>query len=203
MLNTKKPSRFCNKTYDLYFFQELTSELKKKFVFQPPREVKILGVDLDHDLIRRANESLESGQLCEGLQFKSLDLTDKKSKEVLLDFLKDQNRDKFDVIFCFSVTMWIHLNHGDEGLRDFIKLLASLSHFVILEPQPWKCYQTANRRMRKLKQPVFEQIEKIGAKREDLEPFLLKTCQENGLIKLKELGTTDWNRKAILFKSSN
>ena len=42
-----------------------------------------------------------------------------------------------------SVTKWIHLFHGDEGLqlvfKKLFELLASGGH-LILEPQPWKSY---------------------------------------------------------------
>jgi hypothetical protein len=41
--------------------------------------------------------------------------------------------------------MWIHLNHGDEGLTKFLEVVASYSKYILLEPQPWKCYQTAAR----------------------------------------------------------
>jgi hypothetical protein len=44
-----------------------------------------------------------------------------------------------------SVTMWIHLNHGDDGLSRFLEVVASYTHYLLLEPQPWKCYQTAAR----------------------------------------------------------
>ncbi len=41
--------------------------------------------------------------------------------------------------------MWIHLNHGDEGLTKFLEVVARYSDYILLEPQPWKCYQTAAR----------------------------------------------------------
>jgi 7SK snRNA methylphosphate capping enzyme len=45
---------------------------------------------------------------------------------------------------CFSLTMWIHLNYGDEGIR---KLFSKLSNHLkvgghlIIEPQKWKSYK--------------------------------------------------------------
>ena len=50
----------------------------------------------------------------------------------------------FDLVMCFSVTMWIHLNRGDEGLEEFVKFCCGASRNVLVEPQPWKCYQVLN-----------------------------------------------------------
>jgi len=50
----------------------------------------------------------------------------------------------FDLVSAFSVTKWIHLNHGDAGLRAFFaNVFESLrpgGRFVY-EPQPWKSYR--------------------------------------------------------------
>uniref|UniRef100_A0A8D8QSC4 RNA methyltransferase n=1 Tax=Cacopsylla melanoneura TaxID=428564 RepID=A0A8D8QSC4_9HEMI len=54
---------------------------------------------------------------------------------------------KFDIVFCFSVTMWIHLNHGDQGLLDFLEKISSLGKYLVLENQLWKCYRNAQRRI--------------------------------------------------------
>ena len=50
-----------------------------------------------------------------------------------------------EYLIMFSVTMWIHLHHGDEGLERFLRLVSEVGEFILLEPQPWKCYQTAAR----------------------------------------------------------
>ncbi|KAH7572263.1 hypothetical protein ACOSP7_015329 [Xanthoceras sorbifolium] len=55
----------------------------------------------------------------------------------------------YDTIICLSVTKWIHLNWGDDGLitsfAKIWKLLRPGGTFV-LEPQPWKSYEK-NRRV--------------------------------------------------------
>ncbi|XP_059634936.1 probable RNA methyltransferase At5g51130 [Cornus florida] len=55
----------------------------------------------------------------------------------------------YDTILCLSVTKWIHLNWGDDGL---ITLFANIwrllqqGGILILEPQPWNSY-SKNRRV--------------------------------------------------------
>ena len=46
-------------------------------------------------------------------------------------------------IYSLSVTKWIHLFHGDEGIKKmFAKIYGLLTPGgrLILEPQPWKSY---------------------------------------------------------------
>jgi 7SK snRNA methylphosphate capping enzyme len=45
--------------------------------------------------------------------------------------------------FSFSVTKWIHLFHGDDGIKTlFARIFAMLTPGgrFIFEPQPWKSY---------------------------------------------------------------
>ncbi len=54
-----------------------------------------------------------------------------------------RTRPQYDVIMCLSVTKWIHLNWGDEGLkRMFRKIYLNLrpSGRLLLEPQAWDSY---------------------------------------------------------------
>lgn len=93
------------------------------------------------------------------------------------------------------------MNHGDEGLKSFLGLVSSLSECVVLEAQPWKCYRTAARRMRKLKQPSFHHLETMRCKsQEELDEFMDQVFKECGLEVIKQLGETEWNRKIVLLK---
>ncbi|KAI4380706.1 hypothetical protein MLD38_006868 [Melastoma candidum] len=52
--------------------------------------------------------------------------------------------ESYDTIICLSVTKWVHLNWGDDGLITLFsriwRLLRSGGIFV-LEPQPWRSYE--------------------------------------------------------------
>ncbi|WFD31551.1 hypothetical protein MSPP1_002590 [Malassezia sp. CBS 17886] len=52
----------------------------------------------------------------------------------------------YDLILCFSLTKWVHLNQGDAGLvRFFARIAACLREggIVALEVQPWRSYDQA------------------------------------------------------------
>ena len=54
-------------------------------------------------------------------------------------------------MFALSITMWIHLNNGDEGLDRFLEKLSLLANNLIIEPHPWKCYLSMRKRNKKNK----------------------------------------------------
>lgn len=65
-------------------------------------------------------------------------------KENIVEILP-RDAGKYDTILCLSVTKWIHLNWGDDGLitlfANIWKLLRS-GGILVVEPQPWKSYQS-------------------------------------------------------------
>lgn len=53
---------------------------------------------------------------------------------------------RYEVISCFSVTKWIHLNGGDEALLRLFRLVFALlpvGGVFVVEPQPWSSYRPA------------------------------------------------------------
>ena len=160
----------------------------------------VLGVDVDETLIQRSKEANHSP---EQITFKMADVMDSNDTASIADYLQTKGVIRFDVVFCFSVTLWIHLNHGDEGLKSFLKFLSLTSKWILLEPQPWKCYKQATRRMKKLDCPTFEhfsQLEWRATVEKDIEQFLLNECN---CVLEERLGTTAWDRTLCLFRTSH
>ena len=184
------------------FFQNLTASLYQKLGGDGENEVKILGVDIDNLLIDRA---MENNIVKDDITFLALDLMSDNVKvtEKLKTYLDSLNKTRFDLICVFSVTMWIHLNHGDKGLRTFIKMLCRHSRFLLLEPQPWKCYQTAARRMRKLGQQEFEKMKELEIRGPGVELEIVKLCRDEEMVVEVEFGETKWNRKLLLLKHAD
>lgn len=169
--------------------------------------LRVHGVDVDAGLVSRAkeqHETEEDNEKSSRVTFQHLDVMADNAESRLRDFLDARGKKKFDAIFVFSVTMWIHLNHGDEGLERFFGLISSISDLVLLEPQPWKCYRAAAKRMRKLGRPNFEHlatlerdIDGAGTK---VEEHLLEMCKKRGLETAERFEETHWKRKLVLLK---
>ena len=98
------------------------------------------------------------------------------------------NDHSFDLVSAFSVTKWIHLNHGDAGLvRFFERVFESLKpggRFVY-EPQPWKSY--TKRRTKNASEAVRENFDAMRIRPADF-PDVLKRV---GFASVDLLGTPD------------
>ena len=74
-------------------------------------EIFMLGVDLDTELIDKAKE--KSKHFYPSIQFESLDIMNSE-QDSIEQYLSHFKVESFDFVSCFSITMWIHINHGDE-----------------------------------------------------------------------------------------
>jgi SAM-dependent methyltransferase len=140
----------------------LTVDILEEAKRQLPAGVRCvaLGVDIDATLIELANAKYASDSMKDTIAFKALDFMDSTATE---EYMKEYKASQevahggkfsgFDVVCLFSITMWIHLNHGDSGLLDCLERSATLvspNGSLVVEPQPWKCYKAADKRCRKL-----------------------------------------------------
>ncbi|XP_051865484.1 RNA 5'-monophosphate methyltransferase isoform X2 [Pristis pectinata] len=174
-----------------------------KHLCELKQNLKVLGCDIDADLIQRATES---NPYPESILYVTLDIMDPASREaVLKPYLDKWHCTSFDICFCMSVTMWIHLHHGDKGLLDFLLCVSGLCKTLLIEPQPWKCYRSAARRLRKLGESKFDHFKTLSIKgdvAQKIQQFLITDCN---MELVHCFGNTNWDRSLLLFKkrSSN
>lgn len=109
------------------------------------KKLFVLGVDIDQVLIDRATAKAVDLVPGDAVQFRCADVSEPSFDAAIESFLALAQRTAsprpFDLVTCFSVTMWIHLNKGDDGLWTFLDRVSSMATHLILEPQPWKCYR--------------------------------------------------------------
>ncbi|XP_064162712.1 pre-miRNA 5'-monophosphate methyltransferase [Anguilla rostrata] len=160
-------------------------------------ELRLLGVDLDEDLILRAEHS---NPFRENVSFIPLDVThDRDSRTQLEGYLARFGRSRFHLCACLAVTMWVHLNHGDAALLELLGRLASLSDHLLLEAQPWKCYRSAARRLRKLGRRDFDHFKTLEIRGDIAERAREHLERQCGMELLRSFGSTSWDRKLLLF----
>lgn len=181
------------------FWQELSVALYKHLVREPAQadvnKVRLLGFDLDETLIKRAQQM---NPLPSCISFVPLDIT--TDTHQLQDYLNQHGCSHFHLSLCLAVTMWVHLNHGDAGLLQLLSHLASISQHLLLEAQPWKCYRSAARRLRKLGRSDFDHFKTLkirGDMAQHVKEQLERHC---GMELLQSFGSTAWDRKLLLFR---
>lgn len=149
----------------------------------------MLAVDIDSMLIERAKEAND----IPNIKFITCNIMEQNDRQLIQSYLDSCNQRTFDLSFCFSVTMWIHLNNGDTGLLDFLKYLKCISRTIVIEPQPWKCYRNAQRRVKKSGNS-FDLYESLKIK-SDVDMVIEKTLSEDTHIKTYESQFSSWNRR--------
>ncbi|XP_069735122.1 RNA 5'-monophosphate methyltransferase [Phaenicophaeus curvirostris] len=163
-------------------------------------DLNLLCCDIDPVLIERARQC---SPFPSSISFAHLDIMDSSSREPFLSsYLGRFGRSTFDIGFCMSVTMWIHLNHGDGGLRDFLSFLASLCEYLLVEPQPWKCYRAAARRLRKLGRNDFDHFRSLAIRGDMVEKVTQILTNDCAMELVCCFGSTSWDRSLLLFKSN-
>lgn len=177
---------------------DLTKELRKYLMKMYPKSmVYFLALDIDPKLIQRAEESNSD---C-NISYETLNIMNEDDCEIIRKYLHTHQSKTFDITFCFSVTMWIHLNNGDDGLLKFLQYIKSISDTIIIEPQPWNCYRNAQRRVKKSGDmfPLYESL-KI---RSNVDSVIEKMLLDKSHVKIYESPTSSWNRKIQSYHRKN
>uniref|UniRef100_A0A0N4ZQJ4 RNA methyltransferase n=1 Tax=Parastrongyloides trichosuri TaxID=131310 RepID=A0A0N4ZQJ4_PARTI len=92
---------------------------------------------------------------------------------------------EYDIILALSITKWIHLNFGDDGIKRFFKrafLNLNLGGKFVLECQEYKSYYKKAKQDKEL----LRNYKEIKFKPNDFKDYLLS--DEVGFVKHEELG---------------
>ncbi|CAA19465.1 putative RNA methyltransferase Y17G7B.18 [Caenorhabditis elegans] len=188
----------------------LTLSIAKDF---SPR--RIIGIDIDEHLIGVARKNIRhycdhetevSGKFPAsfGVQFGTVSQRNeaprsfstkfpdniwfKKENYVLeSDEMLDMIQPEFDVILALSITKWIHLNWGDDGMRRFFRRAYAQLHpggRLIIEPQAFDSYK----KRAKMSEELKANYSKIEFKPEDFEMWLIETVGFESVEKLGVVG---------------
>ena len=186
----------------------LTKEIYQKLALND-RQVKMLGMDISQELIDRANEVNEYENLkyiCQDIVEIAMGPEDEDS--FIKKYLAENEKSKFDIISCFSTTMYIHLIYGDEGLKKFLSYICQLGEYLILEPQPFKKYRHHRERVKKENKhkgphdpyPCFPEKEGKIKWRHNLEVEITNYIKNLGFEIIFESKSDDWDRQILIFK---
>eukprot|EP00494_Astrolonche_serrata_P023243 UN23501 len=127
-LNVLKKEWFHNKDWSDIGCNDGSFTLALFKAFQPK---SLFGFDIDFDLIKAARNNQRA-------QIKDINIA-KQIAWFHTDFCQDfcLTNEKRDIITCFSVTKWIQLHHGDDGIKKLfqkVKDCLSKNGYFILEP---------------------------------------------------------------------
>ncbi|GBG32381.1 Pre-miRNA 5'-monophosphate methyltransferase [Hondaea fermentalgiana] len=150
-------------------------------------KVEAFGVDIDADLIARGQRMYSADEV----QLVADDVAAHDHEAQIVSTAK-----AYDLVTCFGVTMWVHLNYGDEGL---LRLLRRLAHCtrgsLVIEPQLWKSYKNAKRRLRRAGANIPESFVSIGVGSQEELDEMVHCALSSHFTGHTKLGTTaNWGR---------
>ncbi|CAG5108130.1 Oidioi.mRNA.OKI2018_I69.chr1.g3647.t1.cds [Oikopleura dioica] len=159
---------------------------------------KIVGIDIDEKLIEMAQKNIRHycaeekkfpasfSKLYGPLRapFVNTGLSNSKGKDFpenvhfingnyvfSCDEYLERQEPEYDTIIAFSVSKWVHLNNGDNGIKRFFRRIFRQLRpggRFLLEPQPWKSYA----RRKKLTSEIEENYKNIKFKPCEFTSFL-------------------------------
>jgi len=118
--------------------------------------VKPLSISQDTAPSAKAITLSDNSSFPFNVRFVKRDIFDISTPDLNLQLVEG----KYDIVTCFSVTKWVHLNGGDSKLLALFHklfLLVRKGGRVILEYQPWKSYERNKAQSEHTKQ-TFQQI---------------------------------------------
>ena len=105
----------------------------------------VTGVDIDENLVSVArNRYFQCADCKDRISFHTEDYS--KTDATIAE--------SYDTILLLSITKWIHVNSGDDGLkRCFKRAYDQLrpNGWLVLEPQPWHSYLLLKRKRKRIK----------------------------------------------------
>lgn len=155
--------------------------------------VHVKGFDIDPVLIQRAKDKWHTH---ERVVFQTLDILHQDDADII----------EADLTTVFSTTMWLHIHGGDEGLERVLESLCKKTrHFLLVEPQPSKCYRNAVERLRKLGQADFDVSARRLRLRQNIEQEIQRIIISHSFRKVDlacgdTVDKTSWNRMLHLFE---
>ena len=188
-----EPFRYC----DLGCNEgDLTIEIARALQGALQQPVAFKGMDIDAKLIQRASAKWKNIDNLSGTF---------EAANICTDLDAKIEARSMDLISMLSTTMWVHVHAGDDGLKRVLEQLCrKSSRYLVIEPQPSKCYRNAMIRLRKMGRPELEVSSDRLKWRLTLDDKIEKTlnnCSFQRVLTDKEL--TSWNRSIHLYEKRN
>lgn len=185
---------------------KLTHDLQKVFqIIYPNNQVNVLGVDIDQALVDKASADYGS----QFLKFDHADISAVSRGERtnrIGAYMAEKGINRFDFVCCLSVLMYVHLNHGDEGLRNVLDYICSISEVVLLELQSWKKYRDQSRKMRREGGGTYEFYGGLQWKGANglLESYIWNYVESRGFSRVCETNQkNEFQRDVVIFARNN
>ncbi|KAI1292412.1 hypothetical protein EDD11_008781 [Mortierella claussenii] len=115
---------------------------------------------------------------------------------------QEANAEQWDVVIGFSLTKWVHLHHGDAGLKQFFKKIYNSlapNGILLLEPQAYATYA----KRKKITAEMLQTYEGIVFRPEQFQEYLLSSeigFKECFLLGHPEGAARNFNRDIYLYR---